>query len=58
MDNNVATMVNIVDDGYDEVYNIMLNEKEIKFLNWLAEKSLLSCDVSYHVTKGCCEDFS
>lgn len=58
MDNNSPTMVNIIDDGYDEVYNIMLNEKEIKFLNWLAEKSLLSSDVSYNVIKGCCEDFS
>lgn len=58
MDNNGRTMVNIVDDGYDEIYNILLNEKEIKFLNWLAEKSLLSSDVSYHVIEGCSEDFS
>lgn len=58
MDNNGRTMVNIVDDGYDEIYNILLNEKEIKFLNWLAEKSLLSSDVSYHIIEGCSEDFS
>ena len=58
MDNTGRTMVNIVDDGYDEIYNILLNEKEIKFLNWLAEKSLLSSDVSYHIIEGCSEDFS
>ena len=58
MNNNGRTIVNIVDDGYDEIYNILLNEKEIKFLNWLAEKSLLSRDVSYHIIEGCSEDFS
>ena len=58
MNNNGRTIVNIVDDGYDEIYNILLNEKEIKFLNWLAEKSLLSSDVSYHIIEGCSEDFS
>lgn len=58
MDNNERTMVSIIDCGYDRTYNILLNEKEIKFLDWLDEKSLLSNDVSYNVIKGCSEDFT
>lgn len=59
MENDGRTMVSIIDCDYEEtVYNILLNEKEIRFLNWLSSKSLLSSDVTYNIIKGCSEDFT
>lgn len=58
MDNNERTMVSIIDSYGDETFNIMLNEKEIKFLKWLSTKSLLHDEVTYNIIKNCDEDFT
>lgn len=58
MNDNGCTMVSIIDSGYDEVYNILLNEKEIRFLDWLSEKKLLSEEVSYNLIESAAADFT
>lgn len=57
---NTRTMVTIKDNSvYDEpTYTIMLNEKEIKFLQWLSSKGILPDDVEYTIIKNCDADFS
>lgn len=57
---NTRTMVTIKDNAdYDErTYTIMLNEKEIKFLQWLSSKGLLPEDVECTIIKDCDADFS
>lgn len=58
--NNTRTMVTIKDNAdYDErTYTIMLNEKEIKFLQWLSSNCLLPEDVEYTIIKDCDADFT
>ena len=57
---NTRTMVTIKDNAdYDErTYTIMLNEKEIKFLQWLTSNCLLAEEVEYTIIKDCDADFS
>ena len=58
MNNNERIMVSIVDSYNDEVYNVILNEKEVKFLRWLSTNSLFHDEVTYNIIEGCSEDFS
>jgi hypothetical protein len=58
MDNNERTMVSIIDSYGDETFNVMLNEKEIKFLKWLSANSLLHDEVTFNIIKSCDEDFT
>jgi len=58
MDNNGRTMVSIRDSYNDEIYNVMLNEKEIKFLQWLSTNSLLHDEVTFNIIKSADEDFT
>lgn len=58
MDNNGRTMVSIRDSYNDEIYNIMLNEKEIKFLEWLSTNSLLHDEVTFNTIKSADADFT
>ena len=58
--NNGRTMVTIKDTSAleQETFSIMLNEKEIRFLQWLESRELLGVDVEYFILKNCDEDFT
>lgn len=57
--NNGRTMVTIKDAYLDkETFSIMLNEKEIRFLQWLESRELLGVDVEYFILKSCDADFT
>lgn len=58
--NNGRTMVTIKDASSldQETFSIMLNEKEIRFLQWLESRELLGVDVEYFILKNCDADFT
>ena len=58
--NNGRTMVTIKDacSCEQETFSIMLNEKEIRFLQWLESRELLGADVEYFILKNCDADFT
>lgn len=58
--NNGRTMVAIKDASSldQETFSIMLNEKEIRFLEWLKSREFLGVDVEYFILKSCDADFT